>query len=113
MRAAAHAPWTRVVFSQGLLGRMRVDRRLPALSSRRGPSPAQEMRWPAVGKRVMRTCHTGVHYTPVDSIAPCVQPWAVSQSLSATSPWVVVPKVRTSCVTDEPATTRAQATTVS
>ena len=32
----------------------------------------------------MRTCHTGFHYTPVDSIAPWVQPWAVSQSLSAT-----------------------------
>jgi hypothetical protein len=59
-----------------------------------------------------RTCHTGVHSTPVDSIATWVQPWAMSQSLSATSSWVVVPKVRTSCVTDEPATTRAQATTM-
>ena len=31
----------------------RVDRRLPALSSLRGQSPAQDTRWPAVGKRVM------------------------------------------------------------
>jgi len=41
-----------------------------------------------------------------------VQSWAVNQSLSANSSAVVVPKVRRSCVTDEPATTRAQATTV-
>jgi hypothetical protein len=54
----------------------------------------------------------GFQYTPVDSIATCVQPWAVSQSRSATRSAVVVPKVRRSCVTDEPATMRAQATTV-
>ena len=30
-----------------------VDRRLPALSSFLGHSPAQEIRWPSVGKRLM------------------------------------------------------------
>src|SRR4029453_6516295 len=53
LREAAQAACTSVVFSQGLLGRVRVDRRLPALSSRRGQSPAHETRWPAVAKRVM------------------------------------------------------------
>src|SRR5215831_4033711 len=53
VRAAAQAACTRVVFNQGLLGRVRVERRLPALSSRRGQRPAQETRWPAVGKRVI------------------------------------------------------------
>ena len=32
-----------------------VERRLPALSSLRGHKPAQETRWPAVGKRDMST----------------------------------------------------------
>src|SRR3989442_4026453 len=53
LRVAAHAAWTRVVFSHGLLDRVRLDRRLPALSWRRGQRPAQETRCPAVGKRVM------------------------------------------------------------
>ena len=35
--------------------RTRVERRLPALSSLRGHRPAQEIRWPAVGKRDMST----------------------------------------------------------
>ena len=50
---AAQAHWIRVVFSQGAPLRMRVDRRLPALSSFFGHSPAQEIRWPSVGKRLM------------------------------------------------------------
>ena len=39
------------VLSQGAPLRTRVDRRLPALSSLRGQSPAHEIRWPLVGKR--------------------------------------------------------------
>src|SRR4030095_4534937 len=53
VRAAAQAAITRVVFSQLPDFRMRVDRRLPALSSLRGQSPAQEIRCPGVGKRDM------------------------------------------------------------
>jgi len=33
--------------------RTRLDRRLPALSSLRGHIPAQEMRWPSEGNRLM------------------------------------------------------------
>ena len=44
-----------MVFSQGAPFRMRVDRRLPALSSFLGQSPAQEIRWPSVGNRPMST----------------------------------------------------------
>src|SRR5499426_1611371 len=62
--------------------------------------------WPS------RTCPIGFQYTPVDSMATCVQSWAVSQSLSANRSAVVVPNVRRSCRTVEPATRRAQATTV-
>src|SRR5438552_740387 len=47
-------------------------------------------KWPS------STCQTGFQYTPLDSMATCVQPWAVSQSLSASNSAVVVPKVRTS-----------------
>lgn len=39
-----------VVFSHGVACRIRVEWRLPALTSRRGHSPAQETKWPAVGK---------------------------------------------------------------
>src|SRR5499427_7769386 len=53
VRAADHAAWTRVVLSQGLLERVRVESRLPALSCKRGQRPAHETRWAAVGKRVM------------------------------------------------------------
>ncbi len=42
-----------MVLSQGAPLRIRVERRLPALSSFRGHRPAQEIRWPAVGKRLM------------------------------------------------------------
>src|SRR3989441_12649516 len=52
-RAADHAACTSVVFSQGLLDRVRFERRLPALSWSRGQRPAQETRWPAVGKWVI------------------------------------------------------------
>src|SRR5262249_9137189 len=52
---AAQAAVTSVVLSHGAPGRTRVDRRFPALSSLRGHSPAQEIRWAAVGKRVMST----------------------------------------------------------
>src|ERR1700730_6468627 len=41
------------VLSQGAPFRRRLDRRLPALSSLRGQRPAQEMRWPSDGKRLM------------------------------------------------------------
>ena len=53
LRLAAQAHWTRMVLSQGAPLRRRVERRLPALSSLRGHSPAQETRWPAVGNRLM------------------------------------------------------------
>src|ERR1700758_2489317 len=43
----------RVVLSQGAPLRIRVDRRLPALSSFFGHRPAQEIGCPAVGKRLM------------------------------------------------------------
>src|SRR5712692_8646358 len=46
---AAQAAWTSVVLSHGAPWRVRVERRLPALSSRRGHRPAHETRWPAVG----------------------------------------------------------------
>jgi len=42
--AAAQAHWMRVVFSQGAPLRMRVDRRLPALSSFLGHRPAHEIK---------------------------------------------------------------------
>ena len=44
-----------VVLSQLALFRTRVERRFPALSSLRGHKPAQETRWPAVGKRDIST----------------------------------------------------------
>jgi hypothetical protein len=40
-------------FREGRLLRIRVERRLPALSSFLGHRPAQEIRCPAVGKRLM------------------------------------------------------------
>ena len=43
MRAAAQAHCTRVVLSHGAPFFIRLERRLPALSSLRGQSPAQEM----------------------------------------------------------------------
>jgi hypothetical protein len=58
------------------------------------------------------TCHTGLQYTPVASIATCVQPFADSQSDSARSPAVVVTKVLTSVVTLFSSASRAEATTV-
>jgi hypothetical protein len=42
------------------------------------------------------TCHTGFQYTPVASIATCVQPCSASQSASLSGSAVVVPKLRTS-----------------
>src|SRR3989475_4610325 len=47
-------------------------------------------------KLASRMWYTGRQYTPVLSIATCVQPAAVSQSASRSSSRVVVPKVRTS-----------------
>src|SRR3954468_13298583 len=52
-RTAHQALCTRTALSHGAPVRRRVERRLPALSSLRGQSPAQEIRWPAVGKRLM------------------------------------------------------------
>src|SRR5688500_12688064 len=56
-RLAAQAHWMSTVLSHGAPLRRREDRRedrrLPALSSWRGHSPAQDTRWPAVGKRLM------------------------------------------------------------
>ena len=43
-----------MVFSAGGAPlRILLERRLPALSSLRGQRPAHEIRWPAVGKRLM------------------------------------------------------------
>ena len=57
-------------------------------------------------------CHTGFQYTPVASIATCVQPCSPSQSANASNCAVVVPKLRTSwCIGGE--THRTQATMVS
>jgi len=53
VRVAAHAHWTRVVLSQGAPFFMRVERRFPALSSFLGQSPAQEIRSPSVGNRLI------------------------------------------------------------
>jgi hypothetical protein len=50
VRTAAQAAVTRVVLSQGAPWRARVERRLPALSSLRGHSPAQEIRWGSGGE---------------------------------------------------------------
>ena len=52
-RAAAHAAWHSSVLSQGAPLRNLVERRLPALSSFLGHSLAQEIKWPAVGNRLM------------------------------------------------------------
>ena len=58
------------------------------------------------------TCQTGFQYTPVASIATCVQPCSASQSASASNSVVVLPKLRTSwCMGGE--TQRTQATMVS
>ena len=40
-----------------------------------------------------RMCHTGFQYTPVASIATCVQPASVSQAASSSRPAVVVATV--------------------
>src|SRR4030095_16134609 len=53
LRVAAHAAFTKVGLSHGELCRVRVDRRLPALSSSRGQNPAHEIRCPTDGKRLM------------------------------------------------------------
>ena len=58
-----------------------------------------------------RTCHTGFQYTPVASIATCVQPASVSQAASASRPAVVVANSRCSVVTFRPAAMRAHAFT--
>ena len=50
-RRPAH--WTAVLLSQGAPFRMRVDRRLPALSSFLGHIQAQERKCAAVGNRLM------------------------------------------------------------
>src|SRR5262245_11499894 len=50
---AAQAACMSVVLSQGAPSRRRVERRLPALSSRRGPSPTQDRRCAELGKRVV------------------------------------------------------------
>lgn len=52
------------------LSRSRVERRLPALSSLRGHRPAQEMRWPAVGKRDMSTPISATTTLAVRSLTP-------------------------------------------
>ena len=58
-----------------------------------------------------RTCHTGFQYTPVASIATCVQPASVSQAASSSRPAVVVANSRCSVVTFRPAAMRAHAFT--
>src|SRR5262245_9185329 len=59
------------------------------------------------------TCHTGFQYTPVASIATCVQPFSSSHSLNSIRPAVVVANVRTKCDASLPAVRRTHATTVS
>ena len=52
--AQSHAPNDHCVRFAGTAPfRIRVDRRLPALSSFLGQRPAQEMRWVALAKRLM------------------------------------------------------------
>ena len=58
-----------------------------------------------------RTCHTGFQYTPVASIATCVQPASVSQAASSSRPAVVVANSRCSVVTFRPAAMRTHAFT--
>src|SRR6516225_8639937 len=53
LRAAPHAACTSTGLSQGAPFLIRVERRLPALSSRRGTNPAQERRCPTVGNGLM------------------------------------------------------------
>ena len=57
-------------------------------------------------------CHTGFQYTPVASIATCVTPCALKNSLSSSSAEVVVAKVFTSSCTGSD-TQRIRATTLS
>jgi len=56
-------------------------------------------------------CHTGLQYTPVASIATCVQPASVSHSDSSNSPAVVVANSRCSVVAFRPVAMRAHAFT--
>ena len=58
-----------------------------------------------------RMCHTGFQYTPVASIATCVQPASVRHAASSSRPAVVVANSRCSVVTVRPAATRTQAFT--
>jgi len=59
-------------------------------------------------------CQTGFQYTPVASIATCVQPCAVSQSDRASTAVVVVPTAATTCsVSPLARAMHAQATTLS
>jgi hypothetical protein len=53
LRTAAQAHCTIVVLSQVPPFRIRLERRLPALSSLRGTRQAQDMNWPSLGKRLM------------------------------------------------------------
>ena len=69
-RIAAQAAVTKAVLSQVPLFRTRVERRLPALSSLRGHRPAQDMRWPASGKRVMSTPISATITRAVRSLTP-------------------------------------------
>jgi len=68
--------------------------------------PSTNSKWPS------STCHTGFQYTPVASIATCSTPKDSSQSARASSPEVVVSKVRTCCNGAPSRAMRTQATTV-
>src|SRR5258708_35681992 len=63
-------------------------------------------------KSSSKICHTGFQYTPVASIATCVQLQELSHSAKLNNPLVVVRKLRTSCCTGVD-TQRTQATTTS
>ena len=52
---ARQAHWLSISPSQGSPGRVLPERRLPPVMLVPGASPAQEARWPAVGKRLMST----------------------------------------------------------
>src|SRR6201981_2308799 len=69
-RAAPQAHWTSTGLSQGAPWRTRVERRLPALSSSRGTTPAHDNRWPAVGNGVMLGPISGQCFRIVDLDQP-------------------------------------------
>src|SRR5882724_4431130 len=80
--------------------------------------PGTFLTWAALAKTSSKlpsasTCHTGFQYTPVASIATCVQPLVASHSPNSIRLAVIVANVRTERDTSPPAAMRTHATTVS